>query len=54
MDEIKRFETDCPERVVVWGHTFIKAYQLRSGVLPQQVRLAIQPDHRFGSKWILN
>lgn len=42
------------ERVVVWGQNFIKACRPRSGVLPHQMGLAIQLDHRFGSKWMLN
>uniref|UniRef100_UPI00358EB569 uncharacterized protein n=1 Tax=Myxine glutinosa TaxID=7769 RepID=UPI00358EB569 len=42
------------ERVAIWGQNFIKAYRPRSGVLPYQIGLAIQLDHRFGSKWMLN
>ena len=42
------------ERVAVWGQNFIKASLPRSGVLPYQMGLAIQLDHRFGSKWMLN
>uniref|UniRef100_UPI00358E61EE uncharacterized protein n=1 Tax=Myxine glutinosa TaxID=7769 RepID=UPI00358E61EE len=42
------------ERVAVWGQNFIKACRPRSGVLPHQMGLAIQLDHRFGSKWMLN
>ena len=42
------------ERVAVWGQNFIKAYRPRSGVLPHQMGLAIQLDHRFGSKWMIN
>lgn len=42
------------ERVAIWGQNFIKAYRPRSGVLPYQMGLAIQLDHRFGSKWMLN
>jgi hypothetical protein len=42
------------ERVAVWGQNFVKAYRPRSGVLPYQMGLAIQLDHRFGSKWMLN
>ena len=42
------------ERVAVWGYNFIKACRPRSGVLPHQMGLAIQLDHRFGSKWMLN
>ena len=42
------------ERVTVWGQNFIKACRSRSGVLPHQMGLAIQLDHRFGSKWMLN
>ena len=42
------------ERVAVWGQNFIKACRPRSGVLPYQMGLAIQLDHRFGSKWMLN
>ena len=42
------------ERVAIWGQNFIKAYRPRSGILPYQMGLAIQLDHRFGSKWMLN
>ena len=42
------------EKVAIWGQNFIKAYRPRSGVLPYQMGLAIQLDHRFGSKWLLN
>jgi hypothetical protein len=42
------------ERVAVWGQNFIKAFRPRSGVMPHQMGLAIQLDHRFGSKWIIN
>lgn len=42
------------ERVAVWGQNFIKACRPRSGVLPYQMGLAIQLDHRFGSKWMIN
>jgi len=42
------------ERVATWGQNFIKAYRPRSGVLPYQMGFAIQLDHRFGSKWLLN
>lgn len=42
------------ERVAVWGQNFIKACRSRSGVLPYHMGLAIQLDHRFGSKWMLN
>ena len=42
------------ERVAVWGQNFVKAYRPRSGVLPYQMGLATQLDHRFGSKWMLN
>lgn len=42
------------ERVAIWGQNFVKAYRPRSGVLPYQLGLAIQLDHRFGSKWMLN
>ncbi|KAI4804826.1 hypothetical protein KUCAC02_026439, partial [Chaenocephalus aceratus] len=42
------------KRVAIWGQNFIKACRPRSGVLPYQMGLAIQLDHRFGSKWMLN
>ncbi|KAK1893747.1 Leucine--tRNA ligase [Dissostichus eleginoides] len=42
------------ERVAIWGQNFIKACRPRSGVLTYQMGLAIQLDHRFGSKWMLN
>ena len=40
--------------VTVWRHNFIKACRSQSGVLPHQMWHAIQIDHRFGSKWMLN
>ena len=42
------------ERVAIWGQNFMKAYPPRSGVLPYQMGLAIQLDHRFRSKWMIN
>ena len=42
------------ERVAIWGQNFIKSCRPRSGVLPYHMGLAIQLDHRFGSKWMLN
>ena len=42
------------EKVAIWGQNFIKAYRPRSGILPYQMGLAIQLEHRFGSKWMLN
>ena len=42
------------EKVAIWGQNFIKAYRPRSGVLPYQMGLAIQLDHKFGSKWMLD
>ena len=40
------------ERGATWGQ--IKAYRRRSGVVPYQMVLAIQLDHRFRSKWLLD
>ena len=42
------------ERVAIWGQNFIKACRPRSGVLPYQIGLAVQLDHRYGSKWMLD
>ena len=42
------------EKLAIWGQNFIKAYRPRSGVLPYHMGFAIQLDHRFGSKWMLN
>ena len=42
------------EKLAIRGQNFIKAYRLRSGVLPYHLGFAIQLDHRFGSKWMLN
>ena len=42
------------ERVAIWRQNFIKACWPRSGVLPYQMGLAIQLDHRYGSKWMLD
>ncbi len=42
------------EKVAIWGQNFIKACRPMSGVLPYQMGLTIQLDHRFGSKWMLN
>lgn len=41
-------------KVAVWGQNFIKAYRPRSGVAPFQMGLALQVEHRYGSKWLLN
>ena len=41
-------------RVSVLRLNFIKACRPQSGVLPHQMGLPIQLDHRFGSKWMLN
>jgi len=38
-------------RVAVWGQNFITACRPRSGVLPRQMGLAIQRDHRFEAKY---
>ena len=42
------------ERVAIWGQNFIKTCRPRSGVLPNQIGLAVQLDHRYGSKWMLD
>lgn len=43
-----------PDLVDVWGQNFIKAVRPKSGVLPFQLGLAVQLDHKFGSKWLIN
>ena len=34
------------------GQEFIKLIRPRSGTLPHPLALAIQLDHKFGSKWL--
>ena len=41
-------------RVAFWGQSIIKTSRLRSGVLPLPMRFALQLEHRFGSKWLLD
>ena len=43
-----------PDLVDVWGQNFVKAVRPKSGVLPFQLGLAVQLDHKFGSKWLTN
>ena len=42
------------EKLAIWGQNFIKAYLPRSGVIPYHMGFALQLDHKFGSKWMLN
>ena len=42
------------KRVAPWGQNIIKTSLQRSGILPFQMGLAIQMEHKFGSKWLLN
>ena len=41
-------------KVVFWGQNLIRCSRPRSGVVPLPLRFALQLDHRFGSKWLLN
>ena len=41
-------------KVTSWGQNLIQCSRSRSGVLPLPLRFALQLDHRFGSKWLLN
>lgn len=38
----------------VWGQNFVKALRPKSGVMPFQLALAIQMDHKFASKWLVD
>ena len=38
----------------IWAQNFIKSVRPRSGVLPCQLGLAVQLDHQFGSKWLID
>ena len=42
------------KRVAAWGQSIIKTSRPRSGVLPFTMRFALQIDHRFGSKWLID
>ena len=42
------------KRVAAWGQSIIKTCRPRSGVLPHTLRFALQLDHRFGSKWLID
>ena len=41
------------KRIAAWGQSIIKTCRPRSGVLPFTMRFALQIDHRFGSKWLI-
>ena len=41
-------------RVAFWGQSIIKTSRARYGVLPLPMRFALQLEHRFGSKWMLD
>lgn len=36
-----------------WAQNIIKASRPRSGIMPAQLGLAVQLDHQFGSKWLI-
>ena len=42
------------KRIAAWGQSFIKTIRPRSGVLPRTMQLALQLDHKYGSKWLLD
>ena len=48
-----RHFTKSDEKAEVWGQNFVKSLRPRSGVMPYHMGLAIQLDHRFGSKWLI-
>ena len=41
-------------KVAFWGQNLIRCSRIRSGVAPLPLRFALQLDHRFGFKWLLN
>ena len=41
-------------KVAFWGQNLIRCSRPRSGVVSLPLRFALQLDHRFGSKWLLN
>ena len=42
------------KRVALWGQNIIRISRPRSGVLPLPMRYALQFDHRFVSKWLID
>ena len=41
-------------KVAFWGQNLIRCSRPRSGVVSLPLRFALQLDHQFGSKWLLN
>ena len=41
-------------KVAFWGQNLIQCSRPRSEVVPLPLRFALQLDHRFSSKWLLN
>ena len=41
------------ERVAAWGLNMMKIARPRSGVQPHGLGVALQLDHRMGSKWLI-
>ena len=41
------------KRVAAIGQSIIKTSRPRSGILPYTLRFALQLNHRFGSKWLI-
>ena len=41
-------------KVTFWGQNLIRCSRPSSGVVPLPLIFALQLDHRFGSKWLLN
>ena len=41
-------------KVAFWGQNLIRCSRPTSGVVPLPLRFALQLDHRFGFKWLLN
>ena len=41
-------------KVAFWEQNLIRCSRPRSGMVPLPLRFALQLDHRFASKWLLN
>ena len=41
-------------KVAFWGQNLIRCSRPRSGVVQLPLRFALQLDHQFDSKWLLN
>ena len=42
------------DKLATWSQNLLKAYKPRSAIMPSQLGLTIQLDHKFGSKWLID